>query len=218
MSATCKGCGYSPTGTMPSDWFLCTDCQEVVERLKKARAPAPSEPLETSQGGAGIQKLREAANFCRKNAAEMDPNFVLECLKPENLGDESKPLDASGKPLSGSEASPLEWTREKPTREGWYFRRICSVDSGRELERIVVRYRNPIYAADPLSDEVYFEYAGPFPEPLPRRVPAPPERSEGEQDPEIKDFAQASDYDFAEHLKKIEGNPHVTGEGERTEA
>lgn len=42
---------------------------------------------------------------------------------------------------------------------GIYLRRICVAHSGKELTRDAYRYEEPIYARQPITDDVYYEYA-----------------------------------------------------------
>lgn len=114
-------------------------------------APAPSEPLETSLGPTG-ERSREWTDGYLKGVSDA----------------QSKALDASGKPLSGSEASPLEWTREKPTREGLYLRFSDKWRKGLRPEAY------PVHADDLGTNwaKAWIWY-GPIPGPSPRRVPAP---------------------------------------------
>lgn len=64
------------------DTCRCENIKRLESELKAVRllrAGAIPEPV--SQGGrTSLDTLREAANFCRKHASEMDPAFVLQCL------------------------------------------------------------------------------------------------------------------------------------------
>lgn len=70
-------------------------------------------------------------------------------------------------PPTPSSLGGMEWTRERPTAEGWYWQRIFILKTGQESERVMRRFGDLYQMTPYFASKLGVEWAGPIPEPSP---------------------------------------------------